>query len=45
MPGGGPSTDQIIYDMGPDGKSASGFGHPNCNGKEEEVARQIGAAK
>ena len=22
--------DQIIYDVGPDGKSASGWGHPTC---------------
>jgi uncharacterized protein GlcG (DUF336 family) len=45
MPGGGPDTDQIIYDIGPNGKSASGFGHPKCKGTEDEVARQIGAGK
>ena len=45
MPGGGPDTDQIIYDIGPNGKSASGFGHPKCKGTEHEVARQIDAGK
>jgi hypothetical protein len=35
--------DQIIYDVGPDGKSASGFGHPTCGGKEAQVAQEIGA--
>lgn len=31
----GPSPrhdDEIIYDVGPDGKSASGWGHPQCGG-------------
>jgi hypothetical protein len=36
-------NDAIIYDIGNDGKSASGFGHPTCGGKEVEVAKQIGA--
>jgi len=45
MPGGGPNTDQIVYDFGPDGKSASGFGHPKCKGTADEVAQQIGASK
>jgi uncharacterized protein GlcG (DUF336 family) len=36
-------NDAIIYDIGPDGKSASGFGHPKCNGKEVDIAQQIGA--
>ncbi|MBV8888622.1 MAG: heme-binding protein [Alphaproteobacteria bacterium] len=45
MPGGGPNTDQIIYDIGPNGKSSSGFGHPKCPGTEDEVAKQIGAGK
>ena len=42
----GPSknhNDAIIYDIGPNGKSASGFGHPSCGGKEEQIAEQIGA--
>lgn len=42
----GPSknhNDAIVYDIGPNGKSASGFGHPTCGGKEEQVAAQIGA--
>jgi uncharacterized protein GlcG (DUF336 family) len=36
-------NDAIIYDIGNDGKSASGFGHPTCGGKEVDVAKQIGA--
>jgi uncharacterized protein GlcG (DUF336 family) len=36
--------DQMIYDIGPDGKSASGYGHPTCGNKEADVGRQIGAA-
>jgi uncharacterized protein GlcG (DUF336 family) len=42
----GPSpshNDQIIYDIGPDGKSASGFGHPKCHMRGAEVAQSIGA--
>jgi uncharacterized protein GlcG (DUF336 family) len=35
--------DAIIYDIGPDGKSASGFGHPKCNGKEDHIAVDLGA--
>lgn len=34
--------DQIIYDI-TNGKSAGGFGHPTCGGKEHEVARTLGA--
>lgn len=43
---GGPSeknNDAIIYDIGQNGKSTSGFGHPTCGGKEEQVATEIGA--
>jgi uncharacterized protein GlcG (DUF336 family) len=43
---GGPSpkhNDAIVYDIGSNGKSASGFGHPTCGGKEVDVAKQIGA--
>ncbi|QOG23001.1 heme-binding protein [Bradyrhizobium sp. SEMIA] len=36
--------DAIIYDMGPDGKSPSGFGHPKCNGKEDQIGVDLGAA-
>ena len=36
--------DQIIYDLGADGRSASGYGHPTCGKQEAEVGRQIGAA-
>jgi len=42
----GPSAshnDAIIYDIGGNGKSASGWGHPKCGGSEEAVAKQIGA--
>jgi uncharacterized protein GlcG (DUF336 family) len=43
---GGPSpnhNDAIIYDIGSNGKSASGFGHPTCGGKEAQIAAQIGS--
>ena len=36
-------NDGIIYDMKPDKTSASGYGHPLCNGKEAEIAEQIHA--
>jgi len=41
--GANPATknDGIIYDIGPNGKSASGYGHPTCGGKEAEIAAQI----
>lgn len=35
--------DAIIYDIGSNGKSASGFGHPTCGGTEPDIAREIGA--
>lgn len=35
--------DAIIYDIGPDGKSPSGFGHPKCSGKEDQIAVDLGA--
>ena len=35
--------DAIIYDIGPDGKSASGFGHPKCVGREPQIAVDLGA--
>jgi len=38
-------NDGIIYDVGPTGKSASGWGHPTCGGTEQSVATQIGAGK
>jgi uncharacterized protein GlcG (DUF336 family) len=44
---GGPTNkhnDAIIYDVGPNGKSKSGFGHPTCGHKEADVAKQIGAS-
>jgi uncharacterized protein GlcG (DUF336 family) len=36
-------NDAIIYDIGANGKSPSGFGHPICGGMEPDIARQIGA--
>ena len=44
--GASPTTrnDAIIYDIGPNGKSASGYGHPTCNGKETDVAAQLHAS-
>lgn len=43
--GVGPSgtVDGINYDIGKDGKSAGGFGHPTCIGTEPKVAKSIGA--
>ena len=38
-------NDQIIYDIGLTGKSASGFGHPSCNGKEEDVMKALPATQ
>jgi uncharacterized protein GlcG (DUF336 family) len=38
-----PQVDKIIYDLGPDGKSASGFGHARCAGYEADVAHELGA--
>jgi uncharacterized protein GlcG (DUF336 family) len=35
--------DAIIYDIGPNGKSPSGYGHPKCNGKEDQIAVDLGA--
>jgi uncharacterized protein GlcG (DUF336 family) len=36
-------NDAILYDIGPNGKSTSGFGHPICGGQEPDIAQQIGA--
>lgn len=36
-------NDEIIYDIGPDGKSPSGYGHVTCGGKEVAIAQKIGA--
>lgn len=42
--GPGPNhDDEIIYDLTPDKTSASGFGHPLCNGAEQTIAEQIHA--
>jgi len=38
-----PQKDAIIYDLGADGKSASGFGHAKCAGHEADVAQELGA--
>jgi uncharacterized protein GlcG (DUF336 family) len=35
--------DAIIYDLDPNNKSASGYGHPKCAGAEADVANAIGA--
>ena len=37
--------DGIIYDIGPNGSSKSGFGHPTCGGSEPVVASEIGAGR
>jgi uncharacterized protein GlcG (DUF336 family) len=42
----GPSpahNDEIVYDVGANGKSVSGWGHPECGLKAPQVAMQIGA--
>jgi uncharacterized protein GlcG (DUF336 family) len=36
-------NDGIIYDIGDDGRSASGFGHPTCGNSEDTVATEIGS--
>jgi uncharacterized protein GlcG (DUF336 family) len=36
-------NDAIVYDVGKDGKSESGWGHPECGFKEPDVAKQLGA--
>jgi uncharacterized protein GlcG (DUF336 family) len=36
-------NDEIIYDLAPDRKSASGYGHPKCGGSEPDIAQQIRA--
>jgi uncharacterized protein GlcG (DUF336 family) len=36
-------NDAIVHDLGPDGKSASGWGHPKCAGTEADVANELGA--
>jgi len=36
-------NDAIIYDIQPDKTSATGYGHPKCQGSEAEVAEQIQA--
>jgi uncharacterized protein GlcG (DUF336 family) len=35
--------DAIIYDFGSNGKSTSGFGHPKCDGREDQIAVDLGA--
>ncbi len=34
------NSDTIVYDISA-GKSASGFGHPQCGGKEQDVAKHL----
>ena len=35
--------DAIVYDLDPNNKSASGWGHPLCAGTEADIARELGA--
>lgn len=37
------AKDAIVYDIDPTGKSASGWGHPKCPGREADIAAEIGA--
>ncbi|MBX2987161.1 MAG: heme-binding protein [Bdellovibrionaceae bacterium] len=47
VPGGvaADKTDAIIYDIAANGKSAGGFGHPGCNGKEGDIAKNLPAVR
>jgi uncharacterized protein GlcG (DUF336 family) len=36
-------NDAIVYDIGADGKSQSGWGHPECGHNGAQIAKQIGA--
>jgi len=36
-------NDAIVYDVGKDGKSQSGWGHPECGHNAPQIAKQIGA--
>lgn len=38
-------NDQIVFDISSSGKSAGGYGHPTCGGKEKEVASQLPATQ
>jgi uncharacterized protein GlcG (DUF336 family) len=38
------NNDGIIYDVGADGHSKSGWGHPTCGFNERQIAQQIGAS-
>lgn len=38
-------NDQIIFDLDKGGKSAAGFGHPACGGKEVEIAAKLPATR
>jgi uncharacterized protein GlcG (DUF336 family) len=38
------NNDAIIYDIGLTGSSGSGYGHPVCGNKEDDVAEEIGAS-
>jgi uncharacterized protein GlcG (DUF336 family) len=33
--------DNIVYDVGPNGRSAGGFGHPDCGGKEKAIGTDL----
>jgi uncharacterized protein GlcG (DUF336 family) len=37
-------NDAIVYDVGANGESKSGFGHPVCGHSEQRVAAEIGAS-
>jgi uncharacterized protein GlcG (DUF336 family) len=45
---GGPSpdkNDEIVYDVGADGHSRSGWGHPDCGDNAMQIAKQIGSGR
>jgi hypothetical protein len=38
------NNDAIIFEIGPMGKSSSGYGHSTTGLKEDDVAKEIGAS-
>jgi uncharacterized protein GlcG (DUF336 family) len=44
----GPSpdhNDEIVYDVGSDGQSTSGWGHPSCDDNAMQIAKEIGSGR
>jgi uncharacterized protein GlcG (DUF336 family) len=47
VPGGvsGDKNDQIIFDIKPNGKSAGGYGHPDCGGNAKALVKELPKTK